>query len=312
MGKNYLKGNPLLKYQLLLVLTVAMWGAAFPIMKNILNHVDSISFIALRMTIATVVLLLINLKKLGRISRKMIVSGAIYGGILAFSSFFQVEGLKSTSAVNSGFIGTTYVVFMPFFVYFLFGKKPSKKNAAGILTVVLGLLFICGIIKLSPFSFNLTAFNIGDLLTLIFSILTCVYLLYGDKMAGLYDAALITMVHTFFAAIFAWIFTFASPQTQIEIPNPTILLSILYCGVFSCALGYLFTLTAQRHLDPTTTSVFWALEPVFVIFFAAVIPDMNGNVELPTYLSIIGGVLVLLGVWVTSRVPHRALEKESK
>lgn len=289
------------KYKMLLVLTVAMWGAAFPLMKNISNAVDSIPFIALRMSVATAALFLLNIKNLGRITKKILISGAVYGALLTFSSFFQVQGIRFTTAANSGFIGTTYVMFMPFFVYFLFKKKPAKHTVFGILIIILGLLFICGIITLSPFGFSMSALNAGDLLTLVFSLLTCIYLLVGDYMTTRYDVMLITFVHAGFSAICAWIIMPFSGQYKMDIGNVTILLSVLYCGIFSCALGYLFTLIAQKHLDPTTTSIFWSIEPVFVVVFAAIIPDMYGNAELPTISSLLGGALILAGVAVTSR-----------
>lgn len=289
-----------LQYKLLLIVTVAMWGAAFPLMKNISYAVDSIPFIALRMTIATVALLIINAKNLKKITKKMIISGAIYGVLLTFSSFFQVQGIRFTTATNAGFIGTTYVIFMPLFVFALTRKKPTKRTIVGIVIVVLGLLFICGIVSISPIGISMTSLNVGDLLTLAFSLLTCIYLLVGDHMTKKFDVCLITFVHAAFAALSAWIIMPFSGQTTMNLSNPTILLSVIYCGVFSCALGYLFTLIAQKHLDPTTTSIFWSIEPVFVMIFAAIIPDMFGNVEYPTVISLIGGILVLTGVAITS------------
>lgn len=297
-----------LKYKLLLILTVAMWGAAFPLMKNISTAVDSVSFIALRMTVATAVLLLINLKSIKKISWKMIMSGAIYGVMLTFSSFFQVQGLKFTTATNSGFIGTTYVIFMPLFVYLLFKRKPTKRILFGIGIVVLGLLFICGIVTLSPFAVSMTAINMGDILTLIFSVLTCIYLLVGDFMAKKYDVALITFVHAFFAAAFAWIVLPFTGEFKMDFSNNMVVIGVIYCGVFSCALGYLFTLIAQKNLDPTTTSIFWSLEPIFVMIFAAIIPDMFGKFEYPTIASVLGGMLILIGATVASyeRKPKQA------
>ncbi len=289
------------KYKLLLVLTVAMWGAAFPLMKNISNAVDSVPFIALRMTVSTITLFILCFKQLNKITKKMIVGGAVYGALLAFSSFFQVQGIRFTTATNSGFIGTTYVMFMPFFVYLLFKRKPTRYTVAGISVIVAGLLLICGIISLSPLAFSFSALNIGDLLTLIFSLLTCIYLLVGDYMTTKYDVMLITFVHSGFSAVIAWIAMPVFGQYRMELSNPSILLSVLYCGVFACALGYLFTLIAQKHLDPTTTSIFWSIEPVFVVIFAAIIPDMFGNREYPTLSSLIGGALILAGVAITSR-----------
>lgn len=294
--------NGTLQYKLLLILTVAMWGAAFPLMKNIATAVDSIPFIALRMTVAAVALFFINIKQLKGITKGMLLSGALYGVLLTFSSFFQVQGIRFTTATNAGFIGTTYVIFMPVFVYALTRQKPTKRTVFGIGVVVIGLLFICGIIQVAPFGISMSSLNIGDLLTLVFSLLTCVYLLVGDRMTKKYNVSLITFVHVIFAALSAWIIMPFSGQTTMALSSIVIVASILYCGVFSCALGYLFTLIAQKHLDPTTTSIFWAIEPVFVVLFAAVIPDMYGKLEYPTWTSLIGGVLILTGVAITSIV----------
>ena len=82
----------------------ALWGLAFPVTKFAGGAVDSVSFLLLKFLIASIVTALLSVKKLKEIKEpKMVLSCLLLGMLFATHSFFQVEGLRYTSAANSGF-----------------------------------------------------------------------------------------------------------------------------------------------------------------------------------------------------------------
>ncbi len=77
-------------------------------------------------------------------------------------------------------------------------------------------------------------------------------------------------------------------------------LVLIYCGVFATALGFLFLIKAQKPLGAVKTAVISASEPVFATVFALFIPDPDGNFGTLTLTSVLGGLLILAGVIVTT------------
>ena len=131
-------------YEILLVITAALWGLSFPAAKYIGADVDSVSFLAIRCTLAASLLLLAFHKQMKGISIKMAAGSVGVGALLAFHSFIQLEGLRYTSSGNSAFITSTNIIFVPLFAFLFYRKKPDKGFFAGLLAIVLGFLLISG------------------------------------------------------------------------------------------------------------------------------------------------------------------------
>ena len=97
------------RYELMLLVTAAIWGLTFPVMKYIGHDIDAVTFLAVRFTLAAFVLLFMCRKQLQKISQGMLVSSALIGFLYAFHSFLQTEGLRYTTPANSSFITSTSV-----------------------------------------------------------------------------------------------------------------------------------------------------------------------------------------------------------
>ena len=136
-------------YELLLVVTAALWGLSFPAAKYIGNDVDSLSFLAIRLTIAAALLLLIFRKSLKKVTSKMAWLSVGAGALLGFHSFIQLEGLRYTSSGSSAFITSTNIVFVPLFSLLFFKKKPDKGFFSEMLAVTVCFLLSKAQAKLS-------------------------------------------------------------------------------------------------------------------------------------------------------------------
>lgn len=286
-----------MKYELLAVCSAAMWGMAFPVTKFVGGAVDSISMLMLKFLIASLFLTGISIKKLKKIrGTKMIISSILLGLLLVAHSFFQTEGLRYTSSANSGFITSMNVLFVPFFAFLFFRNKPSKNVVIGLAVIVVGFLFISGIVSVAPFAIHLTKINYGDFLTLICAILTALYYVFQNMLSAKYDEESVNIVHfiaAFFGTLVIWIF---SPKTM-ALGTPSVLLGILYCGIFAGGIAFLFLAKAQAKVEASKVAILCGLEPVFATLFATFIPDIDGNTETITLSVIIGGCLILFGAW---------------
>ena len=283
-------------YEFLLLITAALWGLSFPAAKYIGEDIDSISFLAIRLSIAAVLLVLIFCRRLKGLSFKMILSSVAVGALLAFHTFIQIEGLRYTSSGNSAFITSTNIIFVPLFAFLLFKKKTEKGFFPGLVAVVLGFLLISGIVSLKPFGFNFTGVNYGDLLTLLCAVLTAVYFVLYQSLAERYDELSVNVFHMCGAAAFMWVLSLFSTERHVDLSNTGTVLWLLYCAIFASALSFVFLSMAQAKLSAAKVSVICSLESVFAMLFAAVIPGRNGAVEPITLAAVVGGLLITLGV----------------
>lgn len=292
-----------LKYEMMAIGSAALWGLAFPVTKFAGGAVDSVSFLMLKFLIASIFAALLSIKQLKKIKDpKMVLSCLLLGMIFATHSFFQVEGLRYTSAANSGFITSMNVLFVPFLVYIFFRKKPTKNIVIGLVAIVIGFLFISGIISVHPFSFNLTRLNYGDFLTLICAIFTAVYMVVFNTLSVKYDEVAVNTLHFIaaFLSMFAvWCFY---PGKTMELGSAPVLLSVLYCGAFAGGVAHLLLAKANTKVEASKVAILSGLEPVFATVFALFIPDMDGNFGTITFSVAIGGALILYGAIKSSLV----------
>ena len=284
------------KYELMLFLTAMMWGLTFPASKYIGGDFDSVSYLTIRISIASVILILIFRKNLKNVTLNMGVLSFLAGVLLSVHSFILIEGLRYTSSGNSAFITSVNVVFVPILSFLFLKKKTEKGFMPCLISVVFGFLIISGILSLFPFRFNITSLNYGDLLTLIVAVLTAVYFMFMGMITEKYDAVSVNVIHMVGAAITMCAFWFFYPDKQINFGNTDTIIWIIYCAVFGTALAYYFLTKAQAKVSASKVSLICSLESVFAILFSAVIPGKDGNVEAITMNALVGGALILFGV----------------
>lgn len=279
------------KYESMLVGCAAFWGLAFPVMKLVGENIDSISFLAIRFTIATLVLTVICREKIYNLDKKMIFPCVGLGLLMALHSFLQIEGLKYTSSVNSSFITSMNVIFVPIFMYLFFRKKPKRNIIIGLSVIILGFLLISGVVSIFPCSFHLTSFNKGDLLTLMCAIFTAAYMIAFNQCSVKYDEMLVNTVHMGGAACGMWIFWIFSNEKVMIFSSISTIAGTIYCGVFASAVAFLLLAKAQAKLEASKVAVICALEPVFATIFTTLV--WHDSVTLTT---LVGGILILVGV----------------
>lgn len=283
-------------YEILLVITAALWGLSFPAAKFVGGDVDSVSFLAIRCSIAAVLLLLFFRKKLKKIPFKMAVQSLGVGALLAFHSFIQLEGLRYTSSGNSAFITSVNIVFVPVFAFLLYRKKPDHGFLPGLAAVVCGFLLISGIITLLPLGFHLTDVNDGDLLTLLCAVLTALYFVLYNNLTEKYDETAVNALHMVGAAVGMWLLWLFYPGKAMDFSSGVTVAWILYCAIFASAVGFWLLSKAQAKLSAAKVAVICSLESVFAMAFAAVIPGRDGLTEPITLTAAVGGLLILAGV----------------
>ena len=277
-----------------LLAVAACWGSTFFLIKDLLDRVPTLDFLAVRFAIASLALLLVAPKALGRLSpvvrRHAVVLGVLYG----VAQILQTAGLAHTPASISGFVTGLYVVCTPLLAAVILRTRipPITWVAVALATVGLGVLALNGF-----------SIGYGELITLSSAVLYALHIVGLGAWSTAQDAVGMTILQIMVIAV---VCTLGTVHDGIVLPDRTSdWVSVAYMAVVVGALGLLGQTWAQAHLPPTRSAIIMSMEPVFASFFAVWL----GGEDLTTRL-ILGGSMVLVAMLTVELAPRRVVEGE--
>jgi drug/metabolite transporter (DMT)-like permease len=111
------------KADLALLGNTVIWGVTFVLVKDALHDVSPLVYLALRFTLAAIVLGLVYGRKLKRASLR---DGAIAGVFLFLGYLFQTTGLQYTSPSKSAFYTSLSIPMVPLLASLVSARWPSR------------------------------------------------------------------------------------------------------------------------------------------------------------------------------------------
>ncbi len=293
MSPEHTRRTTLLAAAALLALA-ASWGSTFFLIKDLLDRVPTLDFLAVRFGIASLALLVVAPRAVGRLSplvrRHAVVLGALYG----VAQILQTAGLAHTPASISGFVTGLYVVCTPLLAAGILHTRipPVTWVAVVLATVGLGVLALNGL-----------SIGYGELITLASAVLYALHIVGLGAWSTAQDAVGMTILQVM---VIAALCTLATAHDGIVLPDRTSdWLSVLYMGVVVGALGLLGQTWAQAHLPPTRSALIMSMEPVFASLFAVWLGGEDVTARL-----LFGGTMVLVAMLTVELAPRRVVEGE--
>lgn len=212
------------------------------------------------------------------------------GFFLAVHFSLWFESLKYTSIASSTVLVSTEVIFAAIGFVLVF---KGKINRMGILAIAITLI---GSVVIATGDFGSGKNELyGDALALIGAIAVAIYTLIGRKQRG----HLSTTVYTFmtYSACFLTllIFNFATGTPLFGYGIQEIIIGLVL-GISCTLLGHSIFSWCLKYLSPSYVSSAKLLEPVFASILAVLIYS-----EIPSILQIIGGIIVIGGVYIYSK-----------
>ncbi|AFK22216.1 DMT family transporter [Pyrococcus sp. ST04] len=266
------------KASLILLGLSVIWGSTFPVMKTAVGDFPPITFIALRFFIASAIMLIFLRKKL---TKDQIIPGMMLGFTLFLGHGFQIVGLKYTTASNSAFITSLYVVFTPFAAYLILKRFITREDSIALVLAVIGLYLISGA------SLRL---NYGDMLTVI-SALSFAFQIVLVEYFSKYGIG-IAFWQVFWNSVFSTIY--ALLKEGLPLPGkPDVMLAILYTGVFATALAFFAQVKYQPKVESYRAAILYSAEPVFGHLFSLITLH-----EILSPKGYIGALLILSAIWI--------------
>jgi len=267
----------------LLVLLTAVWGSTFFLIRDLVETVPPTDFLAVRFSIAAVLMLVIFWPHVRRLRRHEWVVGLGLGAVYGLAQLLQTIGLAHTDASVSGFITGTYVVLTPVFSALLLGERlpPSTWGAVALATVGLGVLSLRGGLS----------FGLGETLTLACAAVYALHIIGLGRWSTPSHATGLAAVQMIAIAVVS---------VGSAVPGGIVLPSgigqwtaVLYMATAAGVLALWVQTWAQARMSATRAAIVMTLEPVFAAFFA-----VAAGQESPTWRMVVGGVLVLTAMYL--------------
>ncbi len=264
-----------------LLCATLLWGFSFVVVKDSTSRLPVMYLLAMRYSLATLGMVALFGRRLGKLSKTILRQGAVLGAQLFVSQFFQTLGCKHTTAGKNAFLTAMYVVLVPFLGWWLEKQRPGKKNlAAAVLALTgIGLLSLQGSLTL----------QLGDALTLLCSLGLALHILFIARYTRESDPVLLSLLQFAFAGLYTWgVIIAAGMPFPMQLLEPTLAARMVYIGICSTMTGFLLQTTCQKYTSPNLASVILSMEAVFGMVFSVLI------LREPFTFRILAGALCML------------------
>ena len=238
---------------LLLITAAAVWGVSFVVVKEALTSASPLLFLALRFTIATLVLApFVDLR--GGFSRAELRAGVVLTALLASGFATQAYGLQYTTPARSAFIVAMSSVLAPFIALVLLRHRTGWMVLLALVIAGGGIYFLT-----APDTGGL---NRGDLWTLITAVVFGGHIVAVSEFSKRFDAQRLVWLQLPGTALGTLIAALLVEQLRFDW-SFSLIAALLFLAVMSTVVALVWQFRAQREMSSARASLLFCLEPVF-------------------------------------------------
>ncbi|MDH9161354.1 DMT family transporter [Staphylococcus succinus] len=286
---NYIQNKG--KVYFAFTITIILWASAFPVIKLALSDFSAVHLSSLRLSIASLILLiLIIIKKIPIPDFKdipiILLLGfcgfTLYHIALSFGEYYVSAGISSL-------IVSTTPIFSALLATYFLKEKFSKLAWIGSVIAFIGVACIA----LGNDS-KVIAMCIGIALVLIASIGESIYFVFQSSYFKKYGFIPFTIYTMLAGSLFTFIFLPGAIH-ELQYADTNTLLLVLYLGVFPTVIPYFALAYTIYKVGVADATMSLYLTPACALVLSFI---MVG--EMPTMVAIIGGIVTLIGVSITT------------
>jgi len=280
------------------LLAISFWGASFIATKVSLRELFPLTVIVLRSTLGLAVMVTVVLwrRQTARVNSRDLGWLALLGFIgITFHQLLQAFALKTTTAINTGWIIALIPIFTAILAWLILKEHFGARKTLGIAIATLGALIVItrGNLHQLPWKYA----SIGDGLILVSAIIWALFTILSKRVIDRYPP---TVFITYIMAL-GWLmllplFIIQSGWRSILNLSTSGWASIIFLGVACSGLAYIFWYDALAESEASKVASFLYIEPIITVLVAS---SLIG--EQVTWPSMVGGAIILLGVWMVNR-----------
>jgi len=278
---------------------VIVWGASFIATKIAVGQISPIAVVFIRFAMGIPILLFAVILRKQFAFPKGNEWGyfALLGFLgISFHQWLQSNGLQTAQATTTAWIVSTSPAFIAILGWMVLKEKLNLLQSSGIVLAMIGVLAVVSKGDLSTLvggKFGTT----GDFLILISSVNWAVFSILSRR--GLKNHPSTRM--TFWVMTIGWLITAAAffankSYTEIPLLDTRGWMAMIFLGIFTTGLAYIAWFDALAQLPAAQTGAFLFVEPLTSMIVATVI--LNEQI---TLVSILGGAVILVGIWLVNR-----------
>lgn len=241
-----------------------IWGSSFFMVKETVETLPSLWLLAFRFAGGAALLGIAGWKQWKDFTPDYLWRGAVIGAFLCGAYTVQIFGLELTTPSNNAFLTAVYCVLVPFFYWFVMGRRPDRYNLLAAVLCVAGVALV-----------SLTReFSIapGDLLTLMGAVLYASHIVAVAKVSPEKNIYLLTVLQFAFAALFDGVCALLfQPFPKGFVMTGELAWTLFYLTFFCTAVALLFQNVGQVWSDPASAAIILSLESVFGVFFSVLL-----------------------------------------
>lgn len=230
------------------------WGTTFPLSKTLFSRMSVWDLLAVRFSVAALVMIVCFYPAVRRLPRSCVVRAAGLGVAYGAAQIVANLGLERAPAGVAGFITGTYVVLTPLCAALIFKTRLGLNAwlAAGIATVGLGVLALHGL-----------SIGAGEALALVSALIYALHIVALGQISTARNAVGLAVVQIAATAVVTVVAALLV-QGRITLPRSGFDWSVIvYMALVSGALAMIMQSWAQAHLPAARVAVVMATEPLW-------------------------------------------------
>ena len=292
------------------IFSVIVWGASFVATKIALQEVSPVTVVWLRFAMGVLILGgMVWVRKQLKLSKK---EDLLYFGLLgflgiAFHQWLQSTGLVTASPVSTSWIVASTPIFMALIGWLILKEKLTWFQIFGISLSTFGVLLVITEGEFSGF-FSGQFCTTGDFLILVSALNWAIFSTLSRKGLQKYPAA--SMM--FYVMSFGWLFSSilfisSGDSYQVQLISLNGWIAVSFLGIFCSGIAYIFWYDALQTLPVAQTGAFLYIEPVITVIVAGIFLG-----EAMVLTGLIGGVIILSGVWMVNHKTPLSIKLHNK
>jgi drug/metabolite transporter (DMT)-like permease len=279
-----------------LLAAVIIWGWTFVATKVCLEFLTPAELLAARFLMALPLLWVImraHGHKLHIAKEHRLIAWAS-AGLFGFHFLIQTMGLVHTSATNSAWIVAISPLVMAVMAWLILHEKIGPATVVGIIVAFGGLILLVSAGHTGELGFNA---NVGDWLTLGSALTWSLYTITTRDLSRAYPPMVVTVAMLIPATVLLNVYMAATSPPGIFLTLTTeAYVALAFLGFVGMGLAHWFWLEGVARIGVARAAVFLYLEPLATTALA--VPYLGEPFGI---WGVIGGVLVLAGVFYASR-----------